>query len=433
MARPPPALVLPTHWGPPHPLGSAAAQPPLCPRFPPRACLRPLGPPHASPLPGGRLSHCPHPRGPRPLTVPPPGSTGVNELVPESQGRVCGDRAPLGGRPHHGQPPAHRAQHQGTLAAAGAGRTPGGGAGGAGGRECCCSPGRGSPELPAQLLEEKADGEEAQGGWGGEHAGPVILQVPPQAAGEGLRGEGAERPRPGAQAQPRARDSKGALVLGTGVAATRQPRAPRPWGSQGHRGEGRQALCVGANSEKIPDCSATGVPVARLPWDQALQQQGPAELAPSQGACRGPSGPAPSTRRRRDGCPALTPHMDGTPAAPPAPTRSPRPGLHPPLHRPAPGHRACPSALPDSRPSTGAAGRVAGDPAQPRLRGLNLTGVGVGRQRVHRHTSQWGSTPHHRGLALHGRHACLPLSRGPDVSAQVCGEATTAKYPVPEE
>lgn len=44
----------------------------------------------------------------------------------------------------------------------------------------------GSPELPAQLPEEKGDGDEAQGGRGGEDAGPVILQVPPQAAGEGL-------------------------------------------------------------------------------------------------------------------------------------------------------------------------------------------------------------------------------------------------------
>lgn len=51
---------------------------------------------------------------------------------------------------------------------------------------------RGSPELPAQLLEEKADGEEAQGGRGGEHASAVVLQVPPQAAGEGLWGRGLE-------------------------------------------------------------------------------------------------------------------------------------------------------------------------------------------------------------------------------------------------
>lgn len=36
-----------------------------------------------------------------------------------------------------------------------------------------------SPELPAQLLEEKANGEETEGGWSGEHTGTVILQVPP--------------------------------------------------------------------------------------------------------------------------------------------------------------------------------------------------------------------------------------------------------------
>lgn len=92
----------------------------------------------------------------------------------------------------------------------------------------CCSPGRGSPELPAQLLEEKANGEEAQGGRGGEHAGPVILQVPPQAAGEGLLGKGTERLRLGTQARPPAQDLKGMLELGTGVAATLQPWAPFP-------------------------------------------------------------------------------------------------------------------------------------------------------------------------------------------------------------
>lgn len=46
-----------------------------------------------------------------------------------------------------------------------------------------------SPELPAQLLEEKADGEQAEGGWRGEGAGPVVLQVPSEAAAEGLRGQ----------------------------------------------------------------------------------------------------------------------------------------------------------------------------------------------------------------------------------------------------
>lgn len=56
---------------------------------------------------------------------------------------------------------------------------------------------RGSPELPAQLLEEKADGEEAQGGRGGEHASAVVLQVPPQAASEGLWGRGLEGGWPG--------------------------------------------------------------------------------------------------------------------------------------------------------------------------------------------------------------------------------------------
>lgn len=54
-------------------------------------------------------------------------------------------------------------------------------------------PCRGSPELPAQFLEEKANGEEAQGGWSGEHTSSVVLQVPPQAAGEGLWGQGAGR------------------------------------------------------------------------------------------------------------------------------------------------------------------------------------------------------------------------------------------------
>ena len=43
-----------------------------------------------------------------------------------------------------------------------------------------------SPELTAQFLEEKANGEETQGRWGGENTGAVILQVPPKAAGEGL-------------------------------------------------------------------------------------------------------------------------------------------------------------------------------------------------------------------------------------------------------
>lgn len=54
-------------------------------------------------------------------------------------------------------------------------------------------PRRGSPELPAQFLEEKPNGEEAQGGWSGEDASAVILQVLPQATGEGLSGKEAGR------------------------------------------------------------------------------------------------------------------------------------------------------------------------------------------------------------------------------------------------
>lgn len=82
-------------------------------------------------------------------------------------------------------------------------------------------PRRGSPELPAQFLEEKANGEEAQGGRRGEDAGPVVPQVPPQAAGEGLQGEGA-----GGRAAAR-RDT---------AAARRMRRTPpeweeKPWGS----------------------------------------------------------------------------------------------------------------------------------------------------------------------------------------------------------
>lgn len=58
------------------------------------------------------------------------------------------------------------------------------------------APRRGAPELPAQFLEEKANGEEAQGGRRGEDTGPVVPQVPPQATGEGLQGEGLEAGRP---------------------------------------------------------------------------------------------------------------------------------------------------------------------------------------------------------------------------------------------
>lgn len=81
-----------------------------------------------------------------------------------------------------------------------------------------------SPELPAQLLEEKANGEEAQSGRGGEDTRPVILQVPPQAAGEGLSDKRTERMRRGTgTASP---GLEGSLVLGKGSISQRAPEVP---------------------------------------------------------------------------------------------------------------------------------------------------------------------------------------------------------------
>lgn len=87
-------------------------------------------------------------------------------------------------------------------------------------------PRRSSPELPAQFLEEKADGEEAQGGRRGKDAGPVVVQVPPQAAGEGLRGQGA-----GGRAAARMPLLQENLKDPTGARGRALAPIPEAWGS----------------------------------------------------------------------------------------------------------------------------------------------------------------------------------------------------------
>lgn len=102
-------------------------------------------------------------------------------------------------------------------------------------------PRQGSPELPAQFLEEEGDGEQAQGGPGGEDTGPVVLQVPPQPAGEGLLDKGAggrgRRARDGNR-HAGAGERAGLPPLSPGLFSRVTPRHP---GTAGARTQG-QAL-----------------------------------------------------------------------------------------------------------------------------------------------------------------------------------------------
>lgn len=111
----------------------------------------------------------------------------------------------------------------------------------------CC----GSPELPAQLLEEKTNGKEAQRWRSGKDASPVILQVPPQAAGEGLSGKGAERRAAGHTAAAELRTRQ---VLGK-RASLPPPTPGLPSPGDGHHRHPSQLEARSPGPQQILSCS----------------------------------------------------------------------------------------------------------------------------------------------------------------------------------